>query len=390
MKKFLALIFVLVTILFGKEIIITKYIENKPLIGIKYNGPQDVEKILKMDFTVLNHFKVDYNETNNSVMNFDINYNKQLHTLTVKYIKNNSPILIKKYKSTTYAYFPFLVHQAVYDINKYFKMPDAKFLIRKVVYSLLVAPKEANIYLADYTLSYKKLLISGGLNIFPKWIDKKQTTIFFTKMNRLPTLYMYNIYTGKMKKIMSTEGMLVVSDVDYKDKKILLTLAPKGNPDVYLFNLKTRQLIKITNYPGIDVDGKFWGKNEIAFISDRYGSPLVFAKNLKTGIVTRVLYQGKNQVGMDTYNKQMVISVRETNKQFSPNTFDLFLVNQDDDSLKRLTFGGQNMFPNFSVDGNSIMFIKRENFFSKIGIIRLNENKIFYYRLPKILQSFDW
>lgn len=86
----------------------------------------------------------------------------------------------------------------------------------------------------------------------------------------------------------------------------------------------------------------------------------------------------------------MVVSVRESANAFSDNTFNLFLLNKNDDSLKRLTFGGQNMYPNFSVDGNSIMFIKRENFFSKIGIIRLKENKVFYYKLPKILQSFDW
>ncbi len=388
MKKLLIFLMIFIgTFSFSKEIVITKYIENKPIININFKGPKDVEKILKMDFTVLDHFKVDYNETNKSVMDFNITYNKNNHVLSVKYIKSGNVNLIKKYKSSTYSFFPFLVHHAVYDINKYFNMPDAKFLIRKVVYSLLVAPKEANIYLADYTLSYKKLLISGGLNIFPKWADSKQTTIFFTKMDRLPTLYMYNIYTGKMKKIMSTQGMLVVSDVN-KNGDILLTLAPHGNPDVYL--LRKKQLIKITNYPGIDVNGKFWGKNKIAFISDRYGTPYVFVKNLKTGMVTRVLYQGKNQVGMDTYKNKMVISSRETSNAFAPNTFNLFLVNQQDDSLKRLTFKGQNMFPNFSVDGSSIMFIKRENFFSKIGIIRLNENKIFYYKLPKILQSFDW
>ena len=196
---------------------------------------------------------------------------------------------------------------------------------------------------------------------------------------------MFNIYTGKLTKILSSQGMLRVSDVRGND--ILLTLAPEGNPDVYL--LKGKNLIKITKYKGIDVNGKFWG-DKIAFISDRYGMPYVFAKDTKSGIVTRVLYHGKNQVGMDTFNNKMVISSRETNNAFSKNTFNLFLVNRDDDSLKRLTFGGQNMFPNFSVDGNSIMFIKRENFFSKIGIIRLKENKIFYYKLPKILQSFDW
>jgi len=385
MKKLLVLILSIIC-LFSEEIVLTKYIDNEPAIGVNFKGPKDVEKILKMDFTVLNHFKVIYNDTNfSSIFHFDFIYSN--NTLKVKYhpADSNKTVLIKEYKSNSYAFFPFLVHKAVYDINNYFHMPSAKFLIRKVVYSLLTAPKEVSIYLADYTLSYKKLLINGGLNIFPKWADKNQTTIYFTKFKRVPTLYKFNIYTGKLERILSA-NMVMVSDVDSK-KGILLTLAYNGMPDVYLF--KNDRLIRITNYPGIDVSGKFWG-DKIVFVSDRFGSPYVFQKDLKTGEVTRILYHGKNQVGVDTYKNYMVISSRETDNAFGKNTFNLFLVNANDDSLKRLTFVGQNMFPHFSIDGNTIMFIKRENFSSKIGIIRLNENKIFYYKLSKQLQSFDW
>ena len=385
MKKFLIII-LFFSFLFSKEIVITKYLENKPSITVNFKGPKQVKKILKMDFTVLEHFRVSYKDSNETVMKFDFIYSLPDKKLTVKYIKNSKTVDIKIYKSNTFAYFPFLIHYAVYDINKYFQMPSAEFLKRKVIYSLLIAPKEANIYLSDYTLSYKRMLISGGLNIFPKWADENQKVIYFTKMEKLPVLYKFNIYTGKMIKILSTQGMLTVSDV--KNGKILLTLAPNGLPDVYMY--KNNKLIRITKYPGIDVNGKFWGKDSVAFISDRFGRPYVFAKNLKTGIVSKVLYHGKNQAGVDTYNDKMVISTRESDNAFKSNTFDLFLVDKKSESLKRLTFGGQNMTPNFSVDGTSIMFIKREHFFSKIGIIRLNENKIFYYNLPKILQSFDW
>jgi len=197
-----------------------------------------------------------------------------------------------------------------------------------------------------------------------------------------------NLRTGKMEKILTSQGLLIVSDV--KKDKLLLTLAPNGQPDVYEYDLNDKKLTKLTDYKGIDVNGKFWGDDKVVFVSDRYGTPMVFSKNLKNGRIQRVLYHGKNQVGVDAYKNYLVVSTRETNNAFSKNTFNLFLVNKDDDSLKRLTFKGQNSYPNFSVDGNSIMFIKRENFYSKIGIIRLNENKVFYYPLPKILQSFDW
>ena len=380
-KLIVAILFVFA---FSNEIVITKYLEHKPHISIYFSGNKEVFKILKMDLNVLEHFDYSFSDNNTSFRaEFIYRHNK----LTVKYLKNGNLLMTKIYKSNRYAIFPFLIHKAVYDLNSYFNLPDAKFLIRKVIYSMLVAPKEANIYIADYTLSYKRKLISGGLNIFPKWADAKQRIIYYTKLGRYATIYKYNIYTGKREKILSSQGLAIVSDV--KKDKILLTLAPQGLPDVYEYDIKTKKLLKITKYSGIDVNGKFWD-NKIVFISDRYGLPLIFSKNLHSGDISRVLYQGKNQVGVDVFKNQLVISVREGNSAFKSNTFNLFLVNKNDDSLKRLTFGGQNSYPNFSVDGNSIMFIKRENFFSKIGIIRLKENRVFYYKLPKILQSFDW
>ncbi len=386
MKKILVLAALLLSFVFAKEIVITKYLEDKPKISLTFVGPPQVKKILDMDMQVLDHFNYSYDDK--SPVRFEFHYDKTQRLLTVKYIKNGNVVKVKKYKSNSYAFFPFLVHKAVYDINEYFNLPSAKFLIRKVIYSILVAPKESSIYLSDYTLSYKRRLISGGLNIFPKWADEKQTEIYYTKLQRKADLYKYNIYTGQKEKILSSQGLLIVSDV--KNGKILLTMAPDGQPDVYMFDTLSQDLRRITTYKGIDVNGKFWGDDKVVFVSDRYGVPYVFSKDLKTGNVQRVLYHGKNQVGVDTYDNYLTISSRETDDAFKPNTFNLFLINKEDDSLKRLTFGGQNMFPNFSVDGNSIMFIKRENFLSKIGIIRLNENKVFYYPLPKILQSFDW
>ncbi|WP_456480625.1 Tol-Pal system protein TolB [Nautilia sp.] len=383
-KKLILIVFSV--LLFGKELVITKYFNEKPKIDIMYEGKKDVLKILKMDLTVLDHFNYSINKDTNATYRFEFSYCDK--TLSVRYFKNNILQVEKIYKSNSYAYFPFLVHKAVYDINEYFQLPKAAFLIRKVVYSMLTAPKQANIYISDYTLSYRKRIISGGLNIFPKWADKNQNVIYYTKLGRLPTLYRLNLRTGKREKILTSQGLLIVSDV--RGDKILLTLAPEGQPDVYEYDLKENKLKRITRYQGIDVNGKFWGVNSIVFVSDRYGMPMVFSKDMDNGTIQRVLYHGKNQVGVDTYKNYLVVSTRETNNAFSKNTFNLFLVNKYDDSLKRLTFKGQNSFPNFSVDGNSIMFIKRENFYSKIGIIRLNENKVFYYPLPKILQSFDW
>lgn len=45
---------------------------------------------------------------------------------------------------------------------------------RFVVFSVYEGPGKADIMIGDYTLTYKKRVVSGGLNIFPKWADKEQ------------------------------------------------------------------------------------------------------------------------------------------------------------------------------------------------------------------------
>ncbi|EAI3284571.1 Tol-Pal system protein TolB, partial [Campylobacter jejuni] len=56
-----------------------------------------------------------------------------------------------------------------------------------------------------------------------------------------------------------------------------------------------------------------------------------------------------------------------------------------------LTANGKNLFPRFSSDGGSIVFIKYLGAQSALGVIRVNANKTFYFplRVGKI-QSIDW
>ena len=89
-------------------------------------------------------------------------------------------------------------------------------------------PGRSEIRLADYTLTYKKTIIRGGLNLFPKWADDKQTSVYYTSYKEVvPTLYKLNIYNGSKQKITSSQGMMVCSDVSKDGSKLLLTMAPK-------------------------------------------------------------------------------------------------------------------------------------------------------------------
>jgi TolB protein len=261
-----------------------------------------------------------------------------------------------------------------------------------IIFSRYLDSKTSEIVVSDYTLTYQKIVVKGGLNIFPKWATSKQENFYYTSYNHFkPSVMRQNLYTSKREKILSSDGMIVCSDVSDDGKKLVLTMAPYGQPDIYVYDIDTKIKTRITKYNGIDVGGSFVENNsKIVFVSDRLKYPNIFSKKLGEKGIERLIYHGKNNSQCTTYKDYIVYSSRETDNEFGRNIFNLYLISTYSDYVRRLTTNGRNQFPKFSSDGESILFIKNDDR-SYLGIIRINYNKSFLFPLKSgKLQSIDW
>jgi|TARA_R110002033_G_scaffold9973_3_gene32885 TolB protein len=315
--------------------------------------------------------------------------------LNVKLFDNNlmQLILEKTISSSQLDRYPFVAHRAAIVINKHLNAPSIDWMDKFVVFSVYKDAKEANIVIGDYTLTFQKTIIKGGLNIFPKWANDKQDSFYYTSYRgSSPQLIKYNLYTRKVDYIMKSEGMIVCSDVNKDGSKLLITASPEGQPDIYLYDTKNKRKERLTNYKGIDV-GAHFAENDtkIVFVSDRLNHPNIFAKKINGRGVERLVYHGRNNSSATTFDNYVVYSSRETQNEFTDNTFNLYLISLKSDFIRRLTTNGVNQFPKFSNDGESVLFIKNYRNKSNVGIIRLNYNKSFLFPLTSgKLQSIDW
>ncbi len=307
--------------------------------------------------------------------------------------KNFKVISEKLYDMSSKDRYPFAAHRLVSDINDAINAPSVGWMKRYVIFSKNVAAMNTQIVIADYTLTFQKVIVKNGLNIFPKWANDKQTHFYYSSYSDpKPTLYKVQLNTGERRKIISSEGMLVCSDVSKDGNKVLLTMAPQGQADIYSFDVNAKNLKRITNYKGIDVNGGYVDNDtRIVFVSDRLGYPNIFAKNVNGRGVEQMVYHGKNNSASSSHGKYIVYSSRDKNSEFGPSTFNLYLISTQTDYIRQLTATGKNMFPRFSSDGDSILFIKEYGGQSALGLIRLNENKTFHFAL-KVgkIQSIDW
>ena len=394
---------------------VIKKVEALPSIAVE-DSTLDYDKTFKLrffkslvsDLNVISIFNVDrhyreiddYNafdvlvedKDKNYVLRYKMSEDDEGLSIDIKLIKNGEDVLLKNYRVSNKNIYMFVAHTIAYDINEYMGEPSVQWMKRKVIFSRIVSPRKSEIIISDYTLSYQHTVIKGGYNIFSKFSNKNQTAFYYTSLDgKIPTLKYVNLKTAKVKSILSSDGMIVCSDVSDDGNKLLLTMAPNGQPDIYIYNTLNHKYKRVTRYGGIDVNGQFFGTNKIIFISGRLGYPTVFLKKLDSGEIEQMVYYGKSNSSCSVNGHYIVYQARESSNAFSKNTFNLHLISTKTDFIRRLTATGVNQFPRFSKDGDAILFIKDYMSQSSIGIIRLNRNKNYLFPLKYgKLQSIDW
>jgi len=412
---FILLIYINVMYAGDATIEVIKKVDSLPTLALEdasasYDNTFKLQffKSLVADLNVISLFNVDrhhrvntYDDTNVLVENKDMNYvlrykmfeddNGALN-ISLKLMDKTKVVLDKNYRVSNKNIYMFVSHAIAFDVNEYMGADSVEWMKRKVIFSKIVAPKRSEIIIADYTLSYQHVMVKGGFNLFPKWANRAQNSFYYTSLDsEIPTLKYVDIRTASVKSIISSDGMMICSDVSDDGKVLLLTMAKDGQPDIYTYNTQTHKYKRETSYRGIDVNGQFMGNDSIAFISSRLGYPNVFAKKLSTNEVEQIVYYGNSNSACSAHGHYIVYKARESSNAFSENTFNLHLVSTKTDLIRRLTATGINEFPRFSKDGDAIIFIKNYKGQSSIGIIRLKHNKNYLFPLKSgRIQAMDW
>jgi TolB protein len=394
---------------------VIKKVESLPSLAVE-ESPSSYDDTFKLrffksliaDLNVLSIFNVDrhyrksdYDASDVAVENKDMKYvlrynifedDNGFFNAKIKLLQNSVEVMNKNYKIKKNDFYMFISHAMAYDINEFMGEPSVAWMKRKVIFSRVIAPMKTELVISDYTLTYQHVVVTGGFNVFPKWANNEQTQFYYTSLDGAkPVLKKVDIKTGSVKSILQSDGMMICSDVSDDSSKLLLTMAPNGQADVYLYDVNTEKYIRVTKYSGIDVSGQFTNDDKIVFVSNRLGYPNLFTKKIASDEVEQVIYYGKSNAACAVHNEYIVYKARESSNAFSNNTFNLHLISTKTDFIRRLTATGVNEFPRFSKDGDAILFIKNYKAQSSIGIIRLNHNKNYLFPLKYgKVQAMDW
>jgi TolB protein len=193
----------------------------------------------------------------------------------------------------------------------------------------------------------------------PAWSADGEWLAYVSFERRVSAVYVQQVRTGKRSMVSARAGINGAPAWSPEGKKLALTLSGNnGNLDIYLLDLGTQALRRLTEDPGIDTEASFAPDGSaIYFTSDRSGSPQVYRLGLSgSERPRRVTFTG-------TYNARPRIS--PDGKQLAVLTLDdgayrIAIQDLATNTLQVLSKGRQDESPSYAPNGAMVILAGRE------------------------------
>ncbi len=146
--------------------------------------------------------------------------------------------------------------------------------------------QEYQLVVADADGENQRLILQSRFPLMsPAWSPDGQWLAYVSFETKRAAIYVQLVRTGERRQVSARAGINGAPAWSPDGKKLALTLGgTSGNPDIYVLDLGTQNLTRLTDDPAIDTepswapDGKF-----VYFTSDRAGSPQIYRVAVQPG-----------------------------------------------------------------------------------------------------------
>jgi TolB protein len=193
----------------------------------------------------------------------------------------------------------------------------------------------------------------------PSWSPDGQWLAYVSFETKHSAVYVQLVRTGERRQVSARAGVNGAPAWSPDGKKLALTLGGSGgNPDIYVLDLSTQDLTRITDDPAIDTEPE-WAPDgrSLYFTSDRAGSPQIYQISAQSGAHPKRITFGSN------YNARPRIS--PDGSQLAMVTLDngnyrIAIQDLAHGAVRVLSHGHLDESPSFAPNGATLIYSERE------------------------------
>lgn len=193
----------------------------------------------------------------------------------------------------------------------------------------------------------------------PSWSADGQWLAYVSFENKRSAVYVQFVRSGERRQVSARAGINGAPAWSPDGRKLALTLGGSGgNPDLYVLELATQNLTRVTDDPAIDTEAA-WAPDgkSLYFTSDRAGSPQVYRVGLQPGDrPKRITFSG-------TYNARPRVSADGT--QLAMVTLDsgnyrIAVQDLASGNVRVLSHGHLDESPSFAPNGATLIYSEQD------------------------------
>jgi len=135
----------------------------------------------------------------------------------------------------------------------------------------------------------------------PAWLADAEGLVYTSFCRQFPDVYRIDLARGTREQLVHYPGLNSGADVSPDGRSIVLTLSKDGNPDLYVMDLKSRQLTRVTRTRYAAEASPSWSPDgrRIVFVSDKSGSPQLYVADRRSDRQDRLTFRGSENVAPD-------------------------------------------------------------------------------------------
>ncbi len=222
---------------------------------------------------------------------------------------------------------------------------------RDRLYSLIVSDQDGE--------NEFKIMESKDPIMSPAWSPDSRQLAYVSFEGSRSSIFIQSLRSGNRFQVSNKPGINGAPAFSPDGRKLVVTLGGvEGNPDIYVLDITSRQVKRLTTHRAIDTEGT-WSPDgrHIYFTSDRSGGPQIYRISANGGTPERVTFEG-------SYNARPRLSPDGTRLAMVHNdrgNYRIAVMNIERKDLLVVSAGRQDESPSFAPNSDSLIYATRQS-----------------------------
>ena len=193
-----------------------------------------------------------------------------------------------------------LAHQVADDLVRKVTGKPTFFLAKLALVGNQSGARE--LYLSDSSCqALTQLTRDRAGAVKPRWSPDNRLLSYTSFIKRYPDVYTIDLTTGQRQRVAAYPGVNSGGAISPDGRSMALILSKDGNPDLYVQDLASRRLTRLTRTPTAVEGSPAWSPDgsQIVYVSDASGSPQLWIVSARGGAPSRLTTTGLQNAAPD-------------------------------------------------------------------------------------------